>query len=83
VPAVPAKMVAELRKMADPDEGWQYGDGLPMAEDAMAILHALSAAPQPAQQVAHKPLFAEMIAEHPGLREELLLQDAQQEPAQK
>jgi hypothetical protein len=34
------------------------------------------------QQVAHKPLFVEMIAEHPGLREEIEQQDAQQEPAQ-
>jgi hypothetical protein len=32
--------------------------------------------PQPAQQVAHKPLFVEMIAEHPGLREELEQQAA-------
>ena len=26
---------------------------------------------EPAQQVAHKPLFEDMIAKHPGLREEL------------
>jgi hypothetical protein len=29
------------------------------------------------QEPARKPLFAEMIAKHPGLREELLLKDAQ------
>jgi hypothetical protein len=40
-----------------------------------AIFRMLSAAPQPA--TPRKPLFEDLIAQHQGLREELLLQDAQ------
>jgi hypothetical protein len=115
VPAVPSAIAADIVMYAceaDPAD--------PTSDQCIRILPCdlqlicettiadamLSAAPQPAQQVAkpipdavewyggvktdeeidqqvaRKPLFVEMIAEHPGLREEIEQQDAQQEPAQ-
>lgn len=41
-----------------------------MQEEACTRQHVLTA-----MTAAHKPLFAEMIAQHPGLREELLAMD--------
>jgi hypothetical protein len=48
--------------------------------DTLRRYQASPQAPQPAQP--RKPLFEDLIAQHPGLREELILQDAQPvEPA--
>jgi hypothetical protein len=47
------------------------------AQSVIRLAAAWIAAPQPAQQVATNPLFAGLIAKHPGLLEELLQQVAQ------
>ena len=36
------------------------------------LLHAIEGTPSAPTAVEHKPLFAEMIAQHPGLREEMM-----------
>jgi hypothetical protein len=67
VPAVPERSLALTAAL---EYVGRHTPHLVYSEIAAAL-----AAPQPAQQVAHKPLFVEMIAEHPGLQEELLQQD--------
>jgi hypothetical protein len=66
VPAVPERSLALNAAL---EYVGRHTPHLVYSEIAAAL-----AAPQPAQQVAHKPLFAELIAKHPGLREELLQQ---------
>jgi hypothetical protein len=67
-------------------EGWtehQIADAAMAAEipdsKLESLLIALEASPKQAPQAAQpkKPLFAEMVSQHPGLREELLEMDAQ------
>jgi hypothetical protein len=66
VPAVPERSLALNAAL---EYVGRHTPHLVYSEIAAAL-----AAPQPAQQVAHKPLFTELIAKHPGLRDELLQQ---------